>query len=88
MRNLRFETEHYYFCGNCENELRGYPFGCRIGDRRPLCGRCTKEAVRQGVAERLQDEEGMGRKVVLLFCICILLFIIGTAFATTKIWNR
>lgn len=48
-----FEAEHYYFRGNCEGELRGYPVGFRVMDRRPLCGRCTQIGEATGWAGRV-----------------------------------
>ena len=47
------ELDHCYFCGNCEDELRGYPLGYRIPDRRPLCDRCTQEGETAGTASRI-----------------------------------
>ena len=80
MKNLRFETEHYYFCGNCEDEVRGYPYGHRVPDMRPLCDKCSRAAEKMGVGRRNPRMGNNGPNLALLiFGVACMLFILALA---------
>jgi hypothetical protein len=79
-------VESHFFCADCEEEVQGLPFGARKGDRRPLCERCTRNGLTQGVAEpaigsqrRVFPTDPEGPKYglmsigVLIFCMLIIL---------------
>lgn len=81
----RLQFEHVYICRNCEEEVRGYPFGYRIADRLPLCKRCTRLGIREGipVSETIEND-ALSNTVLYFVGACILVF----AVILFKIFDR
>lgn len=81
----RYPISTVYFCGNCEEEVTGFPAGSRIISGRPLCLRCTQIGIEEGWAQpqnsesqkRIYDSSYKPGIIVIGFFITVLLLIIG-----------
>lgn len=75
-----------YFCANCEEEVTGFPAGCRILSGRPLCLRCTQIGVDEGWGQpqnlepetRLYASSSKPGIMILGFFVAVLIVVIGT----------
>lgn len=86
MNSLKFE--HVYFCRNCENEIKGYPFGRRTSGMQPLCKRCTLLGEKEGVAHRMAYPEESNRAVLLYFVGALIFFGIAVSLKLfDKVWR-
>lgn len=73
-----------WFCGNCEGEFPGNPYGRRIPDERPLCERCVFIGMREGWAVSEAVAQRIEAPPFRLLRVAILLLSIlaaGVAFA-------
>lgn len=82
MNLLKFE--HVYFCRNCENEIKGYPFGRRTSGMQPLCKRCTLLGEKEGVAHRTAYPEERSLGILVYFLGAIVLLVLALS---VKLWD-
>lgn len=81
----KYPTSTEYFCGNCEDEVIGFPAGCRILSGRPLCFRCTQIGIEEGWGQpqQLEPETRIcqsNRKpgiMVMGFFMAVLILVVG-----------
>lgn len=81
----KYPTSTEYFCGNCEDEVIGFPAGCRILSGRPLCLRCTQIGIDEGWAQpqnlepetRIYESSRKPGIMVMGFFITVLIVVIG-----------
>ncbi len=76
-----------YFCANCEDEVTGFPAGCRILSGRPLCHRCTQIGIEEGWGQpqnqepekRIFESKRKPGIIVLGFFMAVVILILGVA---------
>lgn len=81
----KYPTSTEYFCGNCEDEVNGFPAGIRILSGRPLCHRCTQIGIEEGWGQPQQLEpetriyESKSKPGIMLmgFFMAVLILVVG-----------